>query len=557
MTFRARMSIAFVAAALIPLAVLAHGVRREVTRRLTAQYERRLTTLVDIVRQDLARESASIAARLEILEADLSTDDRFRLGAARGDPAQRRHVLDWAKRAMEIAGLSMLRVYDDSGRVVSSGHFRNEFGRDDSRLLARLAAVPGQEALIDVKTPAGSFRALTRAESAPVGGRPFTIVGGTTVDSNLFTRLSRDGEIDVSLALGKVALPGSHAIARLPLVYVDAASELATTHLTVAPRGGDLQMLRRDLDRWVAASFLFAAIAGGILIAWLAAGLSRPMATLARAALSIDFNTPEVDTVAARDDEVGTLARRFGAMTRRLRASAVRLRDAERRATVGEMARQVNHDMKNGLVPIRNVLRHLAQVQDRAPHELAMVFGERRATLDSSVTYLDELATRWARLAPRTDRRPVDVNAIVQDIVTGARDAYAAPIDVRLHAGMHPVLGDSIALRRVLDNLVTNGLQSLPADGGSVTITTEQRDHVVRITVADTGCGMAAEEVARALSGFYTTKPQGTGLGLSVVRRLVADHGGDVRIDTAPRRGTRVIVELPVHSTRLSRAAHS
>jgi signal transduction histidine kinase len=316
-------------------------------------------------------------------------------------------------------------------------------------------------------------------------------------------------------------------------------------------------MLRRDLDRWVAASFLFAAIAGGILIAWLAAGLSRPMATLARAALSIDFNTPEVDTVAARDDEVGTLARRFGAMTRRLRAGAVRLRDAERRATVGEMARQVNHDMKNGLVPIRNVLRHLAQVQERAPHELATVFGERRATLDSSVTYLDELATRWARLAPRTDRRPVDVNAIVQDIVTGAREAYTASIDVRLHAEMRPVLGDPIALRRVLDNLVTNGLQSLPADGGSVTITTEERDHVVRITVADTGCGMAPEEVARALSGFYTTKPQGTGLGLSVVRRLVADHGGDVRIDTVPRRGTRVIVELPVHSTRLPRASHS
>jgi signal transduction histidine kinase len=558
MTLRARMSVAFVLAALIPLVVLAHGVRREVTRRLTAQHERRVTTLVDIVRQDLARESASIAARLEILEADLSTDDRFRLGAVRGDPAQRRYVLDWAERAMEIAGLSMLRVYDDSGRVVSSGQFRNEFGRDDSGLLGRLAAAPGEEALINVKTPAGSFRALTRAEAAAVGGRTFTIVGGTTVDSTFFTRLSRDGELDVSLALGELSLPASHAVARLPLVYVDdAASGLATTHLTIAPRGDDLQMLRRDLDRWVAASFLLAAISGAILVAWLAAGLSRPMATLARAALSIDFNTPEVDTVAARDDEVGTLARRFGAMTRRLRAGAVRLRDAERRATVGEMARQVNHDMKNGLVPIRNVLRHLAQVQERSPHELAAVFGERRATLDSSVTYLDELATRWARLTPRTDRRALDVNVMVQDIVSGTRDAYTASIDVHLQAGLEPVLGDPVALRRVLDNLVTNGLQSLPPDGGSVTISTEQRDHVVRITVADTGCGMAPEEVARALGGFYTTKPQGTGLGLSVVRRLVADHGGDVHIDTAPRRGTRVIVELPVHSARLSRPSHS
>jgi len=105
MTFRARMSIAFVVAALIPLGVLAHGVRLEVTRRLTAQHERRVKALADIVRQDLARESATIAARLEILEADLSSDDRFRLGAVRGELAHRRYVLDWAERAMEIAGL--------------------------------------------------------------------------------------------------------------------------------------------------------------------------------------------------------------------------------------------------------------------------------------------------------------------------------------------------------------------------------------------------------------------------------------------------------------------
>jgi signal transduction histidine kinase len=287
-------------------------------------------------------------------------------------------------------------------------------------------------------------------------------------------------------------------------------------------------------------------LAGATLVTWLAAGLSRPMATLARAALSIDFHTPDVDAVAARDDEVGTLARRFAAMTRRLRTSALRLRDAERRATVGEMARQVNHDMKNGLVPIRNVLRHLSHVQQSAPDQLAAVFGERRATLDSSVTYLDELATRWARLTPRAERRPVDVNAIVRDTATAARDAYPAPPRLHLQTEVPPVFGDPLALRRILDNLVANAAQSLAGEG-SITISTEHRDHVVRIVVADTGRGMTQEELTRALAGFYTTKTHGTGLGLSVVRRLVADHGGAVHVDTAPQRGTTVIVELPTH----------
>src|SRR5687768_17597739 len=179
MTLRTRMSIAFLVAAVIPIGVLAHGVRRELTRRVTAQHERRMRTLVDIVRQDLARESASIAARLEILDSDLTTDDRFRLGTVRGDPSQRRYVLDWAERAMEIAGLSMLRVYDDSDRVVSSGHFRNEFGRVDERLPGRIASIDGALPLARVKTPTGPFLALVRGRSIRIGGRHFTIVGGT------------------------------------------------------------------------------------------------------------------------------------------------------------------------------------------------------------------------------------------------------------------------------------------------------------------------------------------------------------------------------------------
>ena len=74
------------------------------------------------------------------------------------------------------------------------------------------------------------------------------------------------------------------------------------------------------------------------------------------------------------------------------------MREAERRATVGDVARQVNHDVKNGLVPIRHVLRHLAQVEREEPERLATVFAERRTTLDASVEYLDALARNYARL---------------------------------------------------------------------------------------------------------------------------------------------------------------
>lgn len=546
MTFRTRVSLAFLAGAIIPLGLLAHGVRREVTRRLTAQHERRVSTLVDVVRQDLLYESASTAIRLAILRSDLAADNRFRLGALRGEAAERRYVLDWAERAMSLAGLSVLRVYDETDRIVTSGHFRNEYGRSDVRLPARIAAAPGGHALLRVRAPSGGFVALVRTDSIRIGGRSFTLVGGTTVDDAFFARLERDGELDVRLIYG-APTPSSHAIETLPLHYVGESADTAAvgTHLAIAPVGNELSALRGDVDRWIVGTFVLAAIAGAALVAWLAGALSRPLGTLARAALSIEFDTPAVAAVAARDDEVGTLARRFSAMTRRLRAGAVRLRDAERRATAGEMARQVNHDVRNGLVPIRNVLRHLTHVQETTPHDLAAVFAERRGTLDASVTYLDELATRWSRLAPRSERRPVDVNAVIMDAATAARDAFAIPVHLRLDATSPVVFGDPVAIRRILDNVVTNAAQSIGDADGSITIATERHDGLARISVADTGRGMTQEELARALAGFYTTKPQGTGLGLSVVRRLIADHGGSVDVSSIPGRGTTVSLELP------------
>jgi signal transduction histidine kinase len=368
------------------------------------------------------------------------------------------------------------------------------------------------------------------------------------VDESFFTRLGREGELDVSLALGDATGAPSNNAATLPLVLVNDSSDAVTpTHLAVAPLGSDLQVLRRDLDRWITGSFLLAALAGAVLAAWLAAGLSRPMATLADAALSLDLRTAAVDAVSARNDEVGTLARRFATMTRRLHANAARLRDAERRATIGEMARQVNHDIRNGLIPIRNVVRHLAHVHQTSPQELTTVFGERRGTLDSSVTYLDELATRWARLTPRSERHPVDVNAIAREVVSAAADAHATALRTNLQAELPKVVADPVAIRRIVDNLVVNALQSLTRADGSVTISTARHENLVRITIADTGDGMTQDQLSRALAGFYTTRPNGTGLGLTVVRRLVADHGGSVHVETVPHRGTTVTVDLPIH----------
>jgi signal transduction histidine kinase len=247
---------------------------------------------------------------------------------------------------------------------------------------------------------------------------------------------------------------------------------------------------------------------------------------------------------------MGTLSRVLGAMTERLRLGTTRLREAERRVVTGDLARQVNHDIKNGLVPIRNVIRHLGQVAAERPETLAGVFQERRGTLESSLAYLDTLARNYARLAPGIAREPCDVNAIVEEVVRTATPGTGSLRTV-LEPTLPRVSGDQLVLRRILENLVGNAVESLAARrGGAVTVTTEVAAPdggagLVRITVADDGPGMSRAELDRAFDDFYTTKDGGTGLGLSIVRRLVLDLDGRLRIETAPGAGTRAVVELP------------
>src|SRR5678815_470040 len=104
------------------------------------------------------------------------------------------------------------------------------------------------------------------------------------------------------------------------------------------------------------------------------------------------------DSFGGGTDEVGSLSRLLGDLVTRLRTSMTRVREAERRATVGDLSRQINHDIKNGLIPLRDVIRHLEQVERDERTALSAVFADRRPTVDASITYLETLAASYQRL---------------------------------------------------------------------------------------------------------------------------------------------------------------
>jgi signal transduction histidine kinase len=552
-SFRARLFLATCVAVLVPLTVLALGVRREMDRRLSEESHRRGDAAVRALGTELERERERVTAGLTALAEELTRDNRFRLAAVRGDPGSRSYLLDWAGEAMRLSGLSLLQLQDSSGRILSSGHFRNEYDQVRPELPGFLRAAGDAPALVRARTAESPLLVLAASEPFAVAGRPFVLVGGIAAEDRFLRRLDPDPELAVTLdssATSGRADVGAELVGSLAMPFFDAQADSAgTARLTVTRTSGTLAALRRGLNAWFLVSLAVTALLAVGLAAWLSRLISRPLTELADKTAAIDLDRLDQDFATDREDEIGALSRLLGAMTARLRAGASRLREAERRVAMGDLARQVNHDIKNGLVPIRNVLRHLEEVARDRPETLPGVFEERRATLDSSVTYLDTLARNYARLSPGAMPEACDVNEMVAEVARSFGGTGA--VRTRLASGLPPAAADRLMLRRVLENLVGNAADGAASgSAGEVVVCTERvtRDGgsaAVRITIADNGPGMTRAELDRAFDDFYTTKAGGTGLGLSIVRRLILDLGGALRIDTEPGAGTRATVELP------------
>jgi len=534
------MLLAFAAVVLIPIALLALGIRQDITRRLSNEYQVRVDSVVEVINEDLGRESAGIGDRLGSLKNALLNDQRFRL-AVLGVETERSYLANYAANAMRLTGVSVLHIQDAEGRIISSG--------SDRDLLA-----------------------LGTRESFMVADQTFTLIGGIAVDQAFLERLARDPAIVVSLQypggeMSSVRLPSTSlgpekpdttsdddaAVGELkvPLIRSRAGQSVedVQARLHVRQSKAPLRALLRSADSWFLATAAATGITALVLALWVSSRISRPLADLAEKTAVLDLDRLDV-RFDEGGDEVGRLARLLGELTSRLRSSTARVREAERRATVGDLARQVNHDIKNGLIPLRNVMRHLSEVQRDDPAALPAVYAERRQTVDSSITYLETLATSYARLSPPTNRRPCDLNTLIADVASAAQARERIEVETDLAGNLPTVIGDPIAFRRILENLVANAVDSLESKPGRITISTASMprdgEPAVRMTVADSGRGMTTEEAGKIFNDFYTTKEGGTGLGLSIVRRLVMDVQGTIGVESAPGRGTRIIIEIPV-----------
>jgi signal transduction histidine kinase len=215
-------------------------------------------------------------------------------------------------------------------------------------------------------------------------------------------------------------------------------------------------------------------------------------------------------------------------------------------AAVGELAAAIAHEVRNPLAIIVNAVAGLRRtsLQEQDRHTLLGIVDEETARLNRLVTDL----LRFAR--PVSIRRStVSLAELVRRAESSRGSEHRFEITIPNDPTLGTVQADANLLRLVFDNLVANACQSMP-EGGTVQILVGEDllndERCIKIEVIDHGHGMDESVLSRAVDPFFTTRPSGTGLGLPIVHRIVAAHGGELHMDSEPQRGTTVRLLLPI-----------
>lgn len=220
------------------------------------------------------------------------------------------------------------------------------------------------------------------------------------------------------------------------------------------------------------------------------------------------------------------------------------LRRSERLAALGKMAAGVAHELRNPLSSIKGLALLLQSHynKDDGDRETTTILVQEVERLNRSISELLDYAR-----PQKLRKEAVDLRKLVHKAVSLIRiDAETAGIALTtfFEEGLPMVYADEDKLNQVLLNLLLNGIQAIK-EGGHLDIRVGATDRKIEIVVIDNGCGISEEDLGRVFDPYFTTKPEGTGLGMAMSAKIIEEHGGEIHLQSILGEGTSVIVEIP------------
>ncbi len=304
----------------------------------------------------------------------------------------------------------------------------------------------------------------------------------------------------------------------------------------------------RSLNELLLALGLTALLAGSFLVYFISHTFTRPLENLVAGVRALEQGDYAYPLQAHGGDEVAEVTGTFDRMRKTLQKTHRELLDAERLATIGRMASSISHDLRHSLAAVVANAEFLCE-SNLTPNQREDLYAEIRIAVDQ-MTELIESLLEFSRT--RESLRPTygDVRSAVDRAVQGVK---AHPefqrIRIRISGeGSSEGWFDFKKLERALLNLLLNACEVVPAESGKINIELRRQGERLEIRIADNGPGIAEAVRDRLFEPFVSHgKENGTGMGLTVVQKILQDHGGDIAVDQSSAAGTTFRVTIPLN----------
>ncbi len=301
--------------------------------------------------------------------------------------------------------------------------------------------------------------------------------------------------------------------------------------------------------------FLFL-MAGAIAIS-VANSITYPLTALADKIKGIKLGRKNEKLEWNSKDEIGILINEYNDMLEKLEESASMLAKTERDHAWREMARQVSHEVKNPLTPMRLSVQYLDKAIKEDPDNAKELIGKVSKTLVEQIDALAEIANSFADLAkmPQAFNEKIVLNEVVETVhdLFRSRD----DLEIKLIEPMNELLvhADKNHLIRILNNLIKNAIQAIPSDRrGKLELELSQSDGMAKIRVSDNGIGIPEEMKPKVFTPNFTTKSSGTGIGLAMCANMIESVNGKIYFNSVVDKGTDFYVEIPLLRNRQSKS---
>lgn len=299
-----------------------------------------------------------------------------------------------------------------------------------------------------------------------------------------------------------------------------------------------------ELDLFLFGILAAALVLLAVLSTILAGQISSPIRRLTHATRSIGSGDLNIEISGENSGEIGELTSGFNMMISRLKKSQIELAQLERETAWKEMAKQVAHEIKNPLTPMKlSVQQLIAAYKDRSP-KFDEIFQKVTATVINQIETLKNIASEFSNFArmPKMTIERIDLVLLIKDTLNLFADEKY-PIHFTTKNDSVFANADTDHLSRAIINLVRNSLQ---ADASFVNVLLSTKDGLCEIRIEDNGIGINPENLERIFENNFTTKPQGMGLGLTLAKKFIESIGGNIIIENTSNKGTTFLITLPV-----------